>query len=83
MRAAVNHDPSSWETYYALAIAQASAGIDPRASAATALRLDPLEPLTRQAAKQFQSSRPTEWVKRAATVRSAALASSHLSIVPS
>jgi O-Antigen ligase len=83
MRAAVSHDPRSWETHYALAIAQASAGIDPRASVATALRMDPLEPLTRQAARQLRSSNPTEWVKRAASVRAAALSSSHLSIVPS
>ncbi len=83
MQAAVRHDPRSWEAYYALAIAQASAGIDPRRSAVTALRLNPLEPLTRQAFRELRSPSPTEWVKRAAVVRAAALASSDLSIVPS
>jgi O-Antigen ligase len=83
MRQAVRHDPSSWETYYALAIAQASAGIDPRRNLRRALQMNPLEPLTRSASKQLRSSRPAEWVARAAEVRSAALASSHLSIVPS
>jgi O-antigen ligase len=83
MQAAVRHDPRSWEAYYALAIAQASAGIDPWRSAVTALRLNPLEPLTRQAVRELRSSSPTEWVKRAAVVRAAALASSDLSIVPS
>jgi hypothetical protein len=83
MRTAVSRDPHSWETYYALAIAQAAGGIDPRGSVATALRLAPLEPLTRQAAKQLRSSRPAEWVKRAARLRAAALTSSHLSIAPS
>jgi hypothetical protein len=83
MREAVSHDPGSWETYYALAIAQASAGIDPRASAERALRMNPLEPLTRREVRELRGSSPTEWVRRAASVRAAALASRDLSIVPS
>ena len=83
MRQAVRADPSSWETYYALAIAQASAGIDPRSNAQRALRMNPSEPLTRQAAKALKTSSPTEWVSRAATLRTAALASNDLSIEPS
>lgn len=83
MRQAVSHDPGSWETYYALAIAQASAGVDPRGSAERALRMNPFEPLTQEAAKELQTSSPTEWVRRAAVVRAAALASNDLSIVPS
>jgi O-antigen ligase len=83
MRQAVRFDPDSWETYYALAIAQAAAGIDPRRNAERALRLNPLEPLTRQAVKEFAVSSPTEWVKRADIVRAGALASNDLSLVPS
>jgi hypothetical protein len=83
MDQALRRDPGSWETYYALAIAQASAGIDPRAAAERALRMNPLEPLTRQAVKALGGSRPTEWVKRAPAVRAAALSSNDLSIVPS
>jgi O-antigen ligase len=83
MKRAVHYDPGSWETYYALALAQGASGIDPRPAAARALRMDPLEPLTQQEVKEFQTSSPTEWVKRAATVRAAALASNDLSIVPS
>ncbi|HEY2201797.1 MAG TPA: hypothetical protein VGH56_07910, partial [Solirubrobacteraceae bacterium] len=83
MRQAVHHDPGSWETYYTLAIAQASAGIDPRAAAQRALRMNPFEPLTRQEAKEFRTSSPTDWVNRSAIVRTAALASNDLSIVPS
>jgi hypothetical protein len=45
--------------------------------------MNPFEPLTRQEAKEFQTPRPTEWVKRSAIVRAAALASNDLSIVPS
>ncbi len=83
MRQAVRQDPGSWETYYTLAIAQASAGIDPRAAAQRALRMNPFEPLTKQEAKEFQTPRPSGWVKRSAIVRAAALASNDLSIVPS
>ena len=83
MRAAVAQDPGSWEPYYTLAIAQAAAGIDPRADVARALRLDPLEPLAIRAARWLEGSSPTEWVKRAGIVKSEALASNHLSIVSS
>jgi hypothetical protein len=83
MRQAVRHDPGSWETYYALAIAQASAGVDPRSNVERALRMNPLEPLTREAARELNTSSPTAWVSRAAVVRAAALKSNDLSIVPS
>jgi len=82
MKRAVRYDPGSWETYYALAIAQAASGIDPRPAAARALRMNPLEPLTEQEVAEFRTSSPTEWVNRAPTVRAAALASNDLSIVP-
>jgi hypothetical protein len=83
MREAVKHDPGSWETYYALALAQAAAGIDPRSAAERALRMDPDEPLTRQAAKQLRTSSPSAWVSRAIPLRAAALKSKDLSIFPS
>jgi hypothetical protein len=83
MQQAVRRDPGSWETYYTLAIAQGSAGIDPRPAAARALRMDPLEALTQQEVREFRTSSPTEWVNRAAVVGAAALASNDLSIVPS
>jgi O-antigen ligase len=83
MRQAVRRDPSSWERYYALAVAQASAGIDPRPAAARALRMNPHEPLTQQAASQLRGVSPSGWVRRARAVRAAALASNDLSIVPS
>lgn len=82
MREAVRRDPGSWETYYALAIARASAGIDPRSAAKQALRMDPLEPLTRQASRELATASPTEWVNRAPVLRDAALNSKDLSTVP-
>jgi hypothetical protein len=82
MRRAVSADRGSWETYYALAIAQAAAGVDPRPAATRALRMNPLEPLTRQEASEFQTASATEWVTRSAVVRRAALRSADLSIFP-
>jgi hypothetical protein len=83
MRQALQRDPSSWERYYALALAQASAGIDPRVAVARALRLNPHEPLTQQAAVQLRGASSTRWVRKARAMRAAALASNDLSIVPS
>ncbi len=83
MSQAVRLEPGSWETYYALAIAQAAAGIDPRRNAEKALQMNPFEPLTRQAARELGVSSPPEWVRRAGSVRASALASNDLSLVPS
>jgi|HubBroStandDraft_2_1064218.scaffolds.fasta_scaffold334845_2 hypothetical protein len=84
MRQAVRLDPGSWETYYALSIAQAAAGTDPMAAARRALRMDPLDPLTRQAVREFApAADPREWADRARVVSVAALKSNQLSIFPS
>ncbi|HEV3095350.1 MAG TPA: O-antigen ligase family protein [Solirubrobacteraceae bacterium] len=83
MREAARVDPGSWEPRYALALAQAAAGMDPRSSAALALRRNPFEPLTIRAARALRTPNPSEWVSRAASLRAAALASSDLSIAPS
>ena len=40
-RSAVNRDPHDWEFHYALAIVQAAAGVNPRAAARQAHRLNP------------------------------------------
>jgi len=83
MEEAVSNDPGSWETHYALALARAAAGIDPRGEAERALRMDPYEPLTRQAAKQLRTAGAAGWVSRASALRAAALKSKDLSIFPS
>jgi hypothetical protein len=83
MRQALRRDPGSWESNYALAIAQASAGIDPRAAAGRALHMNPFEPLTRQAVSELRGPKATGWVRHAPALRAAALASNDLSIVPS
>jgi hypothetical protein len=83
MERALRRDPGSWERYYTLAIAQASAGIDPRPAAVRALRMNPREPLTRQAAAALRGSSRRRWIGQARILRPAALASNHLSIAPS
>jgi hypothetical protein len=83
MERAVHVDPGSWETYYALAIAQAAAGHDPRPAAEAALEMNPLDPLTRQEIEQFATTNPKLWVRRSRAVRADALASNQLSIAPS
>jgi hypothetical protein len=82
MRRAVHLDPGSWETYYALSIAQAAAGVNPMVAARRALRMNPLDPLTRQAVKELGSASPREWAGRSRVLRAAALASNQLSIFP-
>jgi O-antigen ligase len=84
MRQAVRLDPGSWETYYALSIAQAAAGVDPMAAARRALRMDPLDPLTRQGVRELGSAAgPRGWASRARVLRAAAIKSNQLSIFPS
>jgi hypothetical protein len=83
MHRALKRDPESWERYYTLAIAQGAAGIDPRSATLRALRLNPLEPLARQAARAFRGSSRARWASGARAVSEAALASNDLSIVPS
>jgi hypothetical protein len=83
MRRAARLDRGSWETWYALSIAQAAAGVDPMAAARRALRMDPLDPLTRQAVHQLGSGGPREWAGSARVLRAAALKSNQLSIFPS
>jgi hypothetical protein len=69
MRRAVRRDPDWWETHYGLALAQARAGLDPRAEARRARRLNPLEPLTRDAVTAFSTSDPQTWRRRALSAR--------------
>jgi hypothetical protein len=83
MRQAVHLDPGSWETYYALSIAQAAAGVNPMAAARRALRMNPLDLLTRQAVKELGSAPPRKWAGRSRVLSAAALASNQLSIFPS
>jgi hypothetical protein len=65
---AVDRDPGNWQYRYSLAVAQAAAGVDPRPAAREALRLDPLEPATRDLVRRFSSADSRAWRNQAATL---------------
>lgn len=69
MQNAVRLDPSNWEYRYGLALVRASAGLDPRQAAAEALRLNPLEPMARDAVDAFNDGGPQVWRRRALDAR--------------
>ena len=64
MRSAVARDPGNWRYAYGLAVTQALAGRDPRAEAARARRLNPLEPLARDLDRRLRASTPARWRTR-------------------
>jgi O-antigen ligase len=66
---AVERDPRNWEMRYTLALARGAAGLDPRAEAREAARLNPREPLTQDAVKRFDTRSPQEWRRRALRAR--------------
>lgn len=70
MRRAVERDPGFWEYRYGLAIARAAAGQDPKPALDAAQRLDPLEPLVREARRLFAGAQgPRSWRRRALDAR--------------
>ena len=69
MRRAVALDREGWRGHYGLALAQASAGRDPRAAAREARRLNPRSPLTTDAVERFDTAQPSKWKRRAAGAR--------------
>jgi hypothetical protein len=66
-RAAVAHEPESWEPHYALALVQGAAGIDPRPEARIALASYPDSQYAREAAAAFGRGGAKRW---GATARS-------------
>jgi len=65
MQHAVSRDPSSWEVHYGLALAQAANGKHPRPELRPTLRLNPREPIARQAAVRFTPKSRRAWRERA------------------
>ena len=61
MTEAVRLDPDNWELRYGLALAQASAGRDPRPQARIARRLMPGNTRTLELLRSFDSDRPSVW----------------------
>ncbi|HEV2059273.1 MAG TPA: O-antigen ligase family protein [Solirubrobacteraceae bacterium] len=68
MRNAVDKDPDNWEGHYALALAQAAAGEDPRPSLRDARRLNPKSPLVFETT-QLLGDDPAAWRTRASRAR--------------
>jgi O-antigen ligase len=58
---AVRRDPRNWRFRYALALVRGAAGLDPRPAAAAALRLNPRQPLARDAIRRFATEDPQAW----------------------
>lgn len=69
MRGAVDRDPANWRSWYGLALVRASSGRDPRPATRRALKLNPLEPLVRDAARAFRGEDPEKWRRRAVEAR--------------
>ncbi|MGI8780505.1 MAG: O-antigen ligase family protein [Solirubrobacteraceae bacterium] len=66
MRAARDRDPHDWQYAYGTAVAQAFAGEDPRASAARALQLNPLDARARELDAALRRGDPRRWPRIAA-----------------
>ena len=69
MQAARDRDPDNWRYAYSLAVAQAIAGQDPRATAAEAVRLNPMEPMAQDLRKALDSDDPQERFRAAARAK--------------
>ena len=65
LQRAVDRDPQSWELHYGLSLVEGAAGHDPRAEAATALRLNPRDERAQKAVRLFDTRNPRLW-RRAA-----------------
>nr|MBA3747591.1 O-antigen ligase family protein [Solirubrobacterales bacterium] len=68
MNDAVRRDPGNWEGHYALAIAQAAAGRDPRPELGRAQKLNPREVLVVQT-RRLLGSEPRSWPRLVERVR--------------
>jgi len=69
MRRAVSLDPEGWKSHYGLALAQATAGQDPRRAAREAFRLNPRSVLTADIREKFDTNDPEKWKRRARKAR--------------
>jgi O-antigen ligase len=69
-RRAIRLDPDNWRTHYTLALAQANAGTDPRPAMRTALALNPLGSIPREAGRRLLTTKdPQKWRRRARMTR--------------
>jgi hypothetical protein len=59
--AAARRDPGNWRDHYALALARAAAGLDPRRAARRARRLNPRHPWSTYAGRLLVAEDPEVW----------------------
>ena len=77
---AIDQEPRSWEYRYGLALARASAGLDPQPGLALARVRNPREPLIKSAIAALRSAPRSKWQKVAANLRDDAISSGRLSL---
>jgi hypothetical protein len=65
MQDAIERDPENWNFHYGLALARGAAGLDPRSEVQRAHDLNPLDVLTEDAVRRFDTARPGAWKRRA------------------
>jgi hypothetical protein len=63
---AAHKDPRNWEIRYGLALVRGLRGEDPRPALRLALRLNPREPVLRDAATRMRADNPAVWRREAA-----------------
>lgn len=77
---AVEQEPRSWEYHYGLALAQGAAGTDPRPEIRLASRLNPREPLVKQALLAFAPPDQAIWLQAATKLASDTRVSNRLTL---
>jgi hypothetical protein len=77
---AVEQQPRSWEYHYGLAIAQGYAGVDPRPQIALARRLNPREPMVKQAVTAFAPPDQSVWLSAATKLEAETRVSNRLTL---
>ncbi len=80
MAQAATLEPENWEEWYWLAVAHASAGLDPHAAIRHALALNPREKGLQNAVRKLSSNSPHAWELAAPRLRIEALSSGKFSI---
>jgi O-antigen ligase len=80
MQKAVDQEPKRWEYHYSLSVAQAAAGQDPRRELAEATRLNPAEPLVKQAQEALVGTPAASWPKAAEALTASAEESGQLTL---
>ncbi len=80
MRQAVAKEPGNWQYHYGLAIADAYAGLNPRAALRATLRLNPSDPVIEPMLGALKTTSRDEWLAQARTAADTILVSGRLTL---